>query len=115
MIKRRLLAFFLIPFILLLGCSGNSGPNVEQMKADLIGHELSGEGEGWKFAALSEFEYFDIRGEQVQGEVIEYDVSLRLVDLESNIHFLADILIVYKKVDGEWKLNSTVTKLFERL
>ncbi len=98
-LKRKLLALFLILSITLVGCGGSSEPNVEQMKADLIGHNLTGEGSGWTFAALSEFKHFDIRGKQEQGDVTEYDVSMRLVDLASDTHFLADVLIIYKQVD----------------
>jgi len=114
-LKRKFLALFLILCITLVGCGGPSEPDVEQMKADLIGHNLTGEGLGWTFAALSEFEHFDIRGKQEQGDVIEYDVSMRLVDLSSDAHFLADVLIVYKQIDGEWELTSIVTKLYKRL
>ena len=114
-LKRKLLALFLILSITLVGCGGSAEPNVEQMKADLIGHNLTGEGLGWTFAALSEFEHFDIRSKQEQGDVIEYDVSMRLVDLTSDTHYLADVLIVYKQVDGRWELTSIVTKLYKCL
>ena len=119
MVKRKLLVLFLILCITLVGCSDigeSSEPSIEQMKADLIGHILTtGEGTGWAFAALSEFEHFDIRGKQEQGDVIEYDVSMRLVDLVSDIHFLADVLIIYKHIHGEWELAAIVTKLYKYL
>lgn len=114
-LKRKLLALILIPSITLVGCGGSLEPNIEQMKADLIGYNLTDEGAGWTFAALSEFEYFDIRGKQEQGDVIEYDVSMRLVDLVSDTHFLADVLIIYKHIHGEWELAAIVTKLYKYL
>lgn len=117
MVRGKLLALFLIPCIILVGCTGQSEPNAEQMKADLIGHRLQVAGSSmyWDFAALSEFEYLDIRSKQMQGGVIEYDVSIRLHDLSTDNHFLADALIVYRQIDGKWKLTSIVPKLFKPL
>ena len=37
---------------------------------------------------------------------------MRLVDLAQDMHFLADVLIIYKKIDGKWELTSIVAKLF---
>jgi hypothetical protein len=99
-----------------VGCIGQTEPTIEQIKADLIGHYLTDREEAvWTFAALSEIEHFDIRGKQVQENIIEYDVSIRLHDLSTDTHFLADALIVYTQIDGEWYLISTVTKLFKYL
>ncbi len=85
--------------------------------SDLIGQRLQSVRSGfyWEFAALSEFEHFDIRGKQVQGDIIEYDVSMRLQDLITNNNFLADALIVYRQIDGKWELTSIVTKLLKPL
>ena len=69
----------------------------------------------WQFAALSEYEQFEIKGEQKQGNAIEYDISMNLKDFASNSQFSADMFIVYKNIDGEWELISVVTKSFERI
>ena len=126
--KRKIISaiFMAILASSLMGCANNSESlstqtaqeyeiSAEQIKADLIGHYLTGEGLGWTFAALSEYEQFDIRDTQRQGDVIEYDVSMRLVDLASDEHFLADVLIVYRKGQDKWELISTVTKVFENV
>jgi len=69
----------------------------------------------WKFEALAEFEQFDIRGKETQGDILEYDVSMRLHDLASGRQYLADALIVYKQTDREWEITSILTKLFQQL
>lgn len=93
--------------------SQESEPNAEQIKADLIGHQLLSY--GWTFAALSEYEQFEIIGEQKQGNVIEYDVTMELVDLPTDEHFLLDALIVYRMSDGDWELISILPKYFEHV
>ncbi len=115
--KWNLLVLVIILCGALLGCSGQQEPTAEQIKSDLIGHRLQVAGSGfyWEFAALSEFEYFDIRSKQAQGDIIEYDVSMRLQDLTTNNHFLADALIVYRQIDGKWELTSIVAKLLKPL
>ncbi|MFC1989644.1 hypothetical protein ACFLVW_03660 [Chloroflexota bacterium] len=106
--------FFIILCVILVGCSTQSEPDAEQIKADLIGHNLAIAGSPvWEFAALSEYEQFNIKGTQMQGNVIEYDISMKLLDQASNTHFVADALIVYRKNDGKWELISVVAKLFD--
>ncbi|MFC2047370.1 hypothetical protein ACFLTK_03755 [Chloroflexota bacterium] len=114
MLRKGILALFLVPCVILVSCSVQSEPSAAQIKADLIGHNLVISGMPvWEFAALSEYEQFDIRGKQIQGNALEYDVSMRLIDLASDTQFLADVLIVYKKNDRKWALTSIVTKVFE--
>ncbi len=113
--KRMLLALLIMLSVILAGCSGQPEPDVEQIKADLIGQRITTEQLRWTFAALSEYEQFDIRGKQTQGNAIEYDVSIRLVDLVNDTHFSADVLIVYRKVDGKWELASLLPTHFERI
>jgi len=128
MAKRMVLIFLLILSVALIGCSFQSELNidkpqldtkelsVEQMKADLIGHTLVWNGQTvWQFAALSEYEQVDIKGKQTQGNVIEYDASMILKDFASNTHYLAEVFIVYRNIDGKWELISVVTKVFERI
>ena len=88
--------------------------SAEQMKADLIGHALVVNGQpAWEFAALSEYEQFEIIGEQTQGNVVEFDVTMKLKDFATNTHYHVEVFIVYKDIDGKWELVSLVTKLFE--
>ncbi|MFC2044742.1 hypothetical protein ACFLT8_06095 [Chloroflexota bacterium] len=111
MIRKMLWTLPLILCVILVGCVGQVEPTAEQIKADLIGSQLPGT--PWTFEALSEYEQFDIRAKQIQGNALEYDVSMRLVDMASDTHFLADVLIVYKKIDGKWELVSIVPKVFK--
>ena len=114
--KSIFLTLLLILCIVAIGCPVQSEHSTEQIQADLIGHQLTSKGlVVWKFAALSEYEKFNIRGIKKQGDVIEYDVSMRLVDLEIDEHFLADVLIVYRKSQDKWELISLVTKVFKHL
>jgi hypothetical protein len=67
----------------------------------------------WNFAALSEYEQFEIIGQQTQGNVVEFDVTMKLKDFATNTHYHVEVFIVYKDIDGKWELVSLVTKLFE--
>ena len=126
MAKRILLILMVVLSIALVGCDfldDLSAPNssseqfeysAEQMKADLIGHVLVVNGQpAWEFAALSEYEQFEIIGQQTQGNVVEFDVTMKLKDFAANTHYHVEVFIVYKDIDGKWELVSLVTKLFE--
>ena len=117
MAKKCVLVLLLVLIAISAGCVGQAEPTAEQIKADLIGQRLQvpGSNRYWDFSALSEFEYFDIRGKKTQADVIEYDVSMRLQDLSTNNHFLADALIIYKQIDGQWLLTNIAPKLFKQL
>ena len=126
MAKRILLILMVVLSISIVGCdylenlsestssSGEVGYSAEQMKADLIGHTLVVKGQtAWEFAALSEYEQFEIIGKQTQGNVTEFDVTMKLNDFATNTHYHVEVFIVYKDIDGKWELVSLVTKLFE--
>jgi hypothetical protein len=115
--KKRILLIFLSLCLALTGCSTlQPQPKAEQIKADLIGHGLTVAGtQVWQFAALSEFERFDITANQTQANVVEYDITMRLVDLASNTHFTAEIAVVYRQEMLKWELISIVTKSFKQL
>lgn len=126
MAKRIFLILMVVLSIALIGCdyvedlsAPKSSPeqieySAEQMKADLIGHTLVVNGQhAWEFAALSEYEQFEIIGQQTQGNVVEFDVSMKLKDFATNTHYYTEVFIVYKDIDGKWELVSLATKLFE--
>ncbi|MFC2035130.1 hypothetical protein ACFLUJ_03290 [Chloroflexota bacterium] len=126
MAKRILLILMVVLSIALGGCtyledlsapkssSEEFGYSAEQMKADLIGHALVVNGQpAWEFAALSEYEQFEIIDQQTQGNVAEFDVTMELKDFAANTHYHVEMFIVYKDIDGKWELVSLVTKLFE--
>ena len=77
-----------------------------------------GEGHGllsWQFSALGEFESFTVITAQIQGNVLEYDVTMRLRDLAWGTRYQLDALVTYKKVNNSWQLMSVTPKLFEVL
>ena len=126
MAKRILLILVVVLSIASVGCdyfedqsapkssSEEVGHSAEQMKADLIGHALVVNGQpAWEFAALSEYEQFEIIGEQTQGNVAEFDVTMKLKDFATDAHYHVEVFIVYKDIDGKWELVSLVPKLFE--
>jgi hypothetical protein len=91
----------------------------EQIKADLIGQTMEGPkgmfGSGWwKFGSLSEFQEVTINDKKQAGGLIEYDVNMRLKDINSANEYLVEALITYKKVDGVWKIASVSKKSFEQ-
>jgi hypothetical protein len=102
-------------FLSSLSCSSSSTPTAEQIKADLIGNQITLGLQIWKFTSLSEFESFIINGEQIQGDVLEYDVTMRLRDFKWNELYLLDALIIYKKVNSKWQFTSIQSKLFKLL
>ena len=125
--SRRILLILMVALsIALVGCdyledlgasessSEQVGYSAEQIKADLIGHALVVNGQpAWEFAALSEYEQFEIIDQQTQGNVVEFDVTMKLKDFATNAHYHVEVFIVYKDIDGKWELVSLATKLFE--
>jgi hypothetical protein len=103
--------------IVLTGCDTiQPQPKSEQIKADLIGHNLTVAGtEVWQFAALSEFEQFNITSNQTQANVVEYNISMRLIDLASSMRFSTDVVVVYRHEALKWELISIVTKSFKQI
>ncbi len=115
-LKRTILVIItLLMFLAVSGCSAISIPDAEQIKSDLIGHQITVGLSGWHFDALAEFESFIIISNQQQGDALEYDVTMRLTDFQWDAHYLLDALITYKKVDGKWQLKSITPKLYKQL
>jgi hypothetical protein len=118
-VKKLLIFLIVISSILITGCESpiqTSEPSVEQIKADLLGQVLTSDGAPvWEFAALSEYEEVEINNKLSQANALEYDVSMKLKDIATNSYFIADVLVVYKKISGKWELTSLVTRKFEPL
>lgn len=58
-----------------IGCS--RAPNAEQIKADLIGERMG----NWTFASPSEILELNINSQKKQGQLIEYEISMKLQDI----------------------------------
>ena len=102
--------------LLLTACAKD--PGAEQIKADLIGRVVDVPSvrvavDEWRFASLSEFQEFYIRNKQKVGEVIEYQVNMRLQDLTNRKRYLVDATITYKKSEGKWQIVSVTPTLWE--
>jgi len=97
--------------LILTSCS-TPMPSDEQIKADLIGHQISSGILNWQFSALGEFDSFTVISKQIQGDVLEYDVTMRLRDLSWGTRYLLDALVTYKRVNNTWQLTSITPKLF---
>ena len=98
--------------MLIIGCSKD--PNINQIKADLIGQTIGEFLNNYKFNSLEGIQEFIINNKNKQGNIIEYDVSLRMSDTIGK-KYRANILIVYRKAEKSWKIASISTKLFENL
>jgi uncharacterized lipoprotein NlpE involved in copper resistance len=114
MVRKRIIALFLVLIIFLAGCSVQSEPDVGRIKADLIGRQLIFYGMPfWTFETLSEFEQFDIQGKQIQGDILEYEVRMKLRYLGTDEYHIADVFIIYTRTNTSWELNSIVPTSWE--
>ena len=84
------------------------------MKADWTGHTVGVEDAILELGFL-EWENFDIRDMRQQGDVIEYDVSIGLLDFDADLYYVTDILIVYTQAGRKWELTSIETEMFRRI
>jgi hypothetical protein len=112
--RNKILVFAVMAvMILIVGCS--KAPDSEQIKADLIGHEMGDMGKSWKFDSLSEFKELAIKNKMQQGDIIEYDINMRLKGVRSGGEVIVEALVEYKKVDGSWKIVSISMKRYEQV
>lgn len=79
-------------------------PNAEKIKADLIGKQTPNVFFGWRFESLSEFESFKIIETNSSGDAVEYKVDVGLKDVNTGKQYSANLMINYRKENGEWKL-----------
>jgi hypothetical protein len=77
-------------------------PDIEKIKADLIGQEII----GWKFAYLSEYKNAKILNTLKSNDRIEYQVKFDLVDntTDSSEHE-CEVMIVYLQSESGWYLS----------
>ena len=102
--------------LVLSACSKD--PGAEQIKADLIGKVVDVPSvrvaiDEWRFASLSEFQELYIRSKQKLGDIIEYQVSMRLQDLRTKERYVVDAVVTYKKSENKWQMVSITPMLWE--
>ena len=108
-----LMAILLIVFI--ASCGGGT-PTTDQVKADLLGQTMgnifSG---GWKFESLAEFEELKIVNKRQESNVLEYEVDMRLRDIDKGNLYIAEALIVYRKTGDTWQIASISKKSLQKI
>lgn len=77
-------------------------PDIEKIKADLIGREVI----GWKFAYLNEYKEAQILNTSKSGDRIEYQVKFNLIDntTGSGEHD-CEVMVVYLQSENGWYLD----------
>ncbi len=116
--KKISLVLPLLLSVVLISCSSVPQPSEAQIKSDLIGHQLVSSGLEifplWTFKTLSEFEQFDIHSKQIQGDILEYKVRMKLRYLGTNEYYITDVIITYKRTNTRWELISIIATSWER-
>jgi len=91
---------------LIAGCQPST-PSEEQVKADLIGQTMGDPFSfSWKFESLAEFEQLEITDRRQQGNLLEYDVHMRLRDTNMDRFYTANTVIAYRRTNNRWDLVS---------
>lgn len=77
-------------------------PDIEKIKADLIGRELI----GWRFAYLNEFKEAQILNTSKSGDRIEYQIKFNLIDntTGSGEHD-CEVMAIYLQSESGWYLD----------
>ena len=97
-----------------------SYPDDEKIKADLIGHFMyvtDGLPGFWEFSSSSTIQKGFIRSKRQEGDLLEFNFTLFLVDNKTKEQelYLAETVIAYKQVAGTWELltvqGNTIKKL----
>jgi uncharacterized protein (DUF111 family) len=90
----------------------NQSPNAEQIKADLFNKTISLGGNKLEtFSSLANFKEVQILKENKQGDVIEYKVKIVYNDTTYGTSDTIEAIIIYKQVEGTWKMVSSSGKL----
>jgi hypothetical protein len=79
---------------------------IAEMKSDLVGHTMGGREEGWKFQSVSQIKELTIEEEKEEDGERICTVELRLSDPRVKGTYEAKAKLTYKKVGGEWKLDT---------
>ena len=97
--------FLLLAAITVIFSSCSREPDVEKIKADLIGQRLEMGGlSSWRFDSMSEFEDFEILSTLKNEYLLEYKVRLKLGDTNGKT-YAGEARTVYRKESGKWKFS----------
>jgi hypothetical protein len=90
----------------------NQSPNAEQIKADLVNKTIPLGGNKLEtFNSLANFKDVQILQESKQGDVVEYKVKIVYNDTTYGTFDKIEAIIIYKQVEGKWKMVSSSGKL----
>jgi hypothetical protein len=77
-------------------------PDIEKIKADLIGQEII----GWRFAYLNEFKSAEILNTAKSNDRIEYQLKFNLIDNTTNSgEHDCQVMVVYLQSESGWYLS----------
>lgn len=77
-------------------------PDIEKIKADLIGQEII----GWKFSYLNEYKSAEILNTAKSNDRLEYQVKFNLVDNTTNSgEHDCEVMVVYLQSENGWYLS----------
>lgn len=108
-----LVILIILIIITIIGCSKN--PDINQIKADLIGQVIGNLLNNYKFESVESIQELIINKKNNQNDIIEYDVNILMNDFISEEQYRANLLLVYRKTGGSWEIVSLSTKLFEQV
>lgn len=95
-------------------------PDNEKIKTDLIGHTMyvaGGFPRLWEFSSPSTIKYGSIRSTRRKGDLLEFSVSLILVDYKTEKWdvYRAETVMMYKEVAGSLELLSVQGNTIKKL
>ena len=86
-----------------------SVPDIDRIKTDLIGrfmYVVGGSPGFWEFKSLSTIQHGAIGNTRQDGDLLEFNINLFLVDdktKQQNLYH-AETVVIYKKAAGSWEL-----------
>jgi hypothetical protein len=79
---------------------------VEQLKADLIGHTMGGRERSWQFQSVEQIKELVIRQKTEDARQRIYDITLELQDPRAPGKYKAEARVQYTKTDTRWHIAS---------
>lgn len=86
--------------------NSNGVPTELQIKQDLLGNTIGSPLRGWHFSSMAEFSKFDIVSVEDMDGTLQIVCDTLLYDAGVGKTFSADLTVVYRKIDGDWKFVS---------
>lgn len=92
--------------IILAALTASAAPSeVEQMKADLIGHTMGGREKSWKFQSLDQIKQLAIKGKTQDGRRQVCTVTMELQATNTSDKYAAEAKVEYWQTPTGWKVD----------